>query len=169
MKINYWYKVIIAGCMCGVLNMGCKSMWRQNSHDENLKPETISGDIALGERFEQGEKITDVEFSPVYFTYDSFLIANSEVGKIAKMSSYMKRNTDIRLIIEGNCDERGSREYNMSLGEQRALAVRAYMIRLGIDKLRIQTKSYGEENPADLGHNKEAWNFNRRSEVAFYR
>jgi peptidoglycan-associated lipoprotein len=81
----------------------------------------------------------------------------------------MTRNQDVRLIAEGHCDERGSREYNLSLGEHRALAVRAYLVGLGVDGARIQTRSYGEEQPLDPGHDESAWRLNRRVEFALFR
>jgi peptidoglycan-associated lipoprotein len=73
------------------------------------------------------------------------------------------------VVIEGHCDERGSREYNLALGERRALAVRAYLVGLGIDATRLQTKSYGEEQPVAMGHDESSWSRNRRAEfVLFY-
>ena len=73
------------------------------------------------------------------------------------------------VTVSGHCDERGSREYNMALGENRALAVRAHLIRLGTDAARIQTRSYGEERPLDPGHSEAAWRRNRRGEFLLFR
>jgi len=105
----------------------------------------------------------------VQFAYDSFQITDSEVSKIRAVAEFMKANGAVRLVCEGHCDERGTAEYNMSLGENRALAVRAYLIGLGIDGARIQTKSYGEEKPLEAGHDNASWAKNRRAEFAFYR
>ncbi|MBN1269507.1 MAG: peptidoglycan-associated lipoprotein Pal [Kiritimatiellae bacterium] len=104
------------------------------------------------------------QFMPVYFDYDSSQINTSERSKIETVADHMRSNRGINLIIEGHCDERGSREYNMALGERRALAARAYLIGLGIDGSRIQTKSYGEERPAAMGHEESSWSQNRRGE-----
>jgi peptidoglycan-associated lipoprotein len=81
----------------------------------------------------------------------------------------MKANADVRLVKEGHCDERGSIEYNMSLGEHRALAVRAYMVSHGIDGARIQTRSFGKEKPLDPGHSEPSWRVNRRVEFALFK
>jgi len=132
-----------------------------------VDPEDL--DIALSERFEDGTRIADVEFSSVLFKYDSFQIEESEVWRIEKVADYLRRNSGVRLVVEGHCDERGSREYNMSLGEHRALAVRAYLIGLGVDVSHVQTRSYGEEHPLDSGHDESAWRLNRRGEFALYR
>jgi len=72
------------------------------------------------------------------------------------------------VIVEGHADERGSREYNLALGERRALAVRDYLISLGVNSAAIQTKSYGEEMPENMGHDETAWRANRRAVFAIY-
>ena len=102
------------------------------------------------------------------FDYDSFQIKPGEVAKIEKVAEYMKANTRVVLVAEGHCDERGSREYNMSLGEQRAGAVRAHLVGIGIAPDRIQTKSFGKEKPLNPGHGDAAWRENRRAEFAVY-
>jgi len=109
------------------------------------------------------------QFEPVYFSYDSSQISPAERFKLETVSDYLNQNGDIGIIIEGHCDERGSREYNLALGERRALAARAYLIGLGVDGSRVQTKSYGEENPAAFGHDEESWRSNRRGDfILFY-
>ena len=81
----------------------------------------------------------------------------------------MRKESNVHMVIDGHCDERGSREYNLSLGERRSLAVRAYLIGLGIEGSRIQTRSFGEEQPADAAHTPEAYRLNRRCEFSMYR
>ena len=106
---------------------------------------------------------------PVYFGYDSSVLAPAELAKIQQAADYMAANAGVVLIVEGHCDERGSNEYNLSLGEQRALAVRNYIVSLGIDADRIQSRSFGEERPAVQGTGEAAWRLNRRGEFAFYK
>jgi len=133
---------------------------------------TLIGDenaLPFGDFASELTRITDVRFETVSFAYDSFKIAPSEISKIEKVAAYMKSNRSARLIAEGHCDERGSKEYNVSLGENRALSVRAYLIELGISAAHIQTRSYGEEQPLNPGHNEAAWSLNRRVEFALYR
>jgi peptidoglycan-associated lipoprotein len=107
-------------------------------------------------------------FAPVYFGYDSFMLAPEEVAKIEQVADYLNQNPRAVLIIEGHCDERGSNEYNLSLGEQRALSVRTYLVNLGISADRIQSRSFGEERPAVQGTGEAAWRLNRRGEFALY-
>lgn len=125
--------------------------------------------IPLGERFEDGYLIPGVQFENVLFAYDRYDIEPTEVKKIEAVADFLKRDRSALVLCEGHCDERGSNEYNMTLGEHRALSVRGYLIRLGIDANRIQTRSYGEERPVALGHNESAWRLNRRVEFKLYK
>ena len=85
------------------------------------------------------------------------------------MAQHLKDNADRVVIVEGNCDERGSNEYNLSLGDQRAISIRDYIATLGVAAGRMQTKSYGEEKPAVTGAGESAWSQNRRGEFAIFK
>ena len=101
----------------------------------------------------------------VYFDFDSASIKAAEESKLQEVAGYFKDNPRMEaLIIEGNCDERGTEKYNLSLGERRALAAREYLANLGVDPARIKTVTYGASRPADPGHNEEAWKKNRRDD-----
>jgi peptidoglycan-associated lipoprotein len=100
----------------------------------------------------------------VYFDYDSSAIKSSEQSKIEAVASALKSDTSAKLLIEGNCDERGTEEYNRSLGERRALAAREALANAGVDASRVATRSYGEDRPADPSHTQSAWAKNRRDE-----
>lgn len=115
------------------------------------------------------ERCTDVEFAPVYFGFDASNLASSELDKIDAVSRHLKDNSDRVVIVEGNCDERGSNEYNLELGSLRAISIRDYLVNLGIAAERVQTKSYGEEKPAVMGTGEEVWAQNRRGEFAVYK
>jgi peptidoglycan-associated lipoprotein len=101
----------------------------------------------------------------VYFDFDSSVIKTGEKSKISRVADYLKTNLGKAVRVEGNCDERGTEEYNRSLGERRALAVREELVRLGLDPARVDTKTWGKDNPAnDPGHDESAWKKNRRDE-----
>ncbi len=99
-----------------------------------------------------------------YFDYDRYAVKSGEKGKLEAVAKYFRSNREDKLLIEGHCDERGTEEYNRSLGERRAMALREYLIRLGVGADRIITRSYGEDQSADPGHNEAAWSKNRRGE-----
>ena len=90
------------------------------------------------------------------------------MAKIEAVAQHLTQRPNRVVIVEGNCDERGSNEYNLVLGENRAISIRDYLVQLGIDEKRIQTKSYGEEKPAVTGSNEGAWSKNRRGEFAVF-
>ena len=99
----------------------------------------------------------------VLFDYDSAKLSSSAKILLDGQSRFLRANTDLNFIIEGHCDERGTREYNLALGEQRATAVRDYLVIQGIDPDRIKVISYGKEKPAVVGSNTMAWSKNRRA------
>jgi peptidoglycan-associated lipoprotein len=100
----------------------------------------------------------------VHFAYDSSAIRSADKSKITSVADYLKANPTAAVRVEGNCDERGTEEYNRSLGERRALAGREELVRLGITSDRVDTLSYGEDKPANPGHNESAWKENRRDD-----
>jgi peptidoglycan-associated lipoprotein len=126
------------------------------------------GQNALGPREELGNFYLDREAfkqQTVYFEYDRYNVKPSEISKVQSVASQMKSQpSEMKLLIEGHCDERGTPEYNRALGERRALSVRESLINLGLSGDRIQTISYGEDKPADSGHDTAAWAKNRRAE-----
>ena len=99
----------------------------------------------------------------VYFAYDSFELDEDAKELLQHQAGWLKQYNKTSIIIEGHCDERGTREYNLALGEKRAQAVKNYLNSLGIDSSSLSTISYGKERPAVIGSNDGAWSQNRRS------
>ncbi|MCM8786172.1 MAG: peptidoglycan-associated lipoprotein Pal [Candidatus Omnitrophica bacterium] len=122
-------------------------------------PENIKF-VAPSEINKEIEKI----FKNIYFDYDSYEIRKSEQETLIKIGEYLLNNKEIVVLIEGHCDERGTREYNLVLGEQRALSVRNFLINFGVSPKRLFTVSYGEDKPSVLGSNETSWAKNRRCE-----
>jgi peptidoglycan-associated lipoprotein len=100
----------------------------------------------------------------VYFDYDSATLKPSEKSKVDGVATYLKSNPTAHIRVEGHCDERGTEEYNRSLGERRAGAGREALVGSGIPTDRVSTISYGEDKPAVAGHDESAWTKNRRAE-----
>ena len=99
----------------------------------------------------------------VFFGYDSSDLDSDALELLQDQVAWLKQNSNVSVTIEGHCDERGTREYNLALGEKRAQAVKNYLIGLGINPDRVSTISYGKERPAVVGSNDGAWAQNRRS------
>ncbi len=100
----------------------------------------------------------------VYFDYDKAAVKSSELPKLGAVADHLKSHPDVNLKIAGHADERGTEEYNRALSERRALAVREQLINKGVSADRITTEPYGEDKPADPGHDEAAWAKNRRGE-----
>ena len=101
----------------------------------------------------------------VFFGTDRYDLTAEAQAELQKQATWLKTYPQYRFVIEGHCDERGTREYNLALGERRATAVKNYLVALGIDTNRMQTISYGKERPAVLGSDEAAWAQNRRGVI----
>jgi peptidoglycan-associated lipoprotein len=135
---------------------------------ETPPPKEITSDFPT-EKVETGE-IPAAELNrkgvlkTVYFAFDSYELDDQARQVLQANAQWLKSNPGRSILIEGHCDERGTIEYNLALGERRAGVVRDYLVGLGIDAFRIRIVSYGEEDPVDPGHTEEAWAKNRRAE-----
>ncbi len=103
-------------------------------------------------------------FRSIYFDFDQSDLSAESRSILQANADYLKSNSGVSITIEGNCDERGSAEYNLALGKRRAEAAYKYLADLGIDTSRMTTVSYGKERPAVEGHNELAWAKNRRDD-----
>lgn len=106
------------------------------------------------------------EFSDIHFDFDKYNLRPEDREILKKHAEWLTANKNYSVRIEGNCDERGTVEYNLALGEKRAREAKKYLVELGVDEARISTVSYGKERPLDSGHNEEAWAKNRRDHFA---
>tara|TARA_B100001287_G_scaffold252206_1_gene233975 strand:- start:932 stop:1456 length:525 start_codon:yes stop_codon:yes gene_type:complete len=129
------------------------------SSDEGTISETAGSGIVAGS---QEDLIVNVG-DRVFFGYDSSDLDSDALELLQDQVAWLKQNSNVSITIEGHCDERGTREYNLALGEKRAQSVKNYLIGLGISPDRVSTISYGKERPAVVGSNDGAWAQNRRS------
>jgi len=179
MKLGMMTVVAVCGALAFAAT-GCKYNKAKNGSANGADANAAGSDISHVQDADSGAIVTDrpfgeiykpvegANFAPVYFAFDSTVVPQGEVSKVEEVAKDLQANPTHVVVVEGNCDERGSNEYNLSLGENRAIVVRDYLVKLGIAAERIQTKSYGEEKPAVQGHNDGAWAKNRRDEFALY-
>ena len=173
---NRWMLSLALVCSIAVVMPGCKKWFGGKGGGSGVGGGTdvlnpsgdsigkgaegqIPGHDAFGDK-----QLIAGQFDTVLFAYDSAQVEDAQRAKVEKVAEHLKSSSSAVVTLEGHCDERGSAEYNMSLGDRRALAVRTYLMHLGIDGSRIQTKSFGKEKPKDLGHDEAAWAVNRRVE-----
>jgi peptidoglycan-associated lipoprotein len=110
------------------------------------------------------EEVRNSLASMIHFDLDKSNIRSDDMGMLDQKVAILQANSDLRIRIGGHCDERGSDEYNLALGNRRAQAAKQYLVSHGIDASRIETQSWGEEKPAVDGHDESAWSQNRRDE-----
>lgn len=121
--------------------------------------------VAKRERGIEGEVFESKLLKDIRFDYDKYDIRQVDEEVLRENAAFLKKNPKMKIQIEGHCDERGTAEYNLALGERRANMTKRYLISLGITSDRISTISFGKERPLDPGHNEEAWAKNRRAHI----
>ena len=121
--------------------------------------------VAKKERGIEGEVFESKLLKDIRFDYDKYDIRREDEEILKENAAFLKKNPDMKIQIEGHCDERGTVEYNLALGERRANSTKRYLVSLGITSDRISTISFGKERPLDPGHHEEAWAKNRRAHI----
>jgi peptidoglycan-associated lipoprotein len=108
----------------------------------------------------------DENYTPgtIYFAFDDHNLTADAETELNNFANYLATNPGVQVQVEGHCDERGTIEYNLALGEKRAQSVKNYLSNLGVDSSRVMTISYGEEKPVSEGHDEDSWSRNRRAE-----
>jgi peptidoglycan-associated lipoprotein len=138
--------------------LGCASTSTESAPDENATkaPQAVTAPPA-----------TVPSLQPVYFDTDQWVLRADARGALEVHAEAIRQHPEWGVFtIQGHCDERGTAEYNITLGDRRAKAVKSYLVDLGVSKLRLETMTYGEDRPAVAGHDEKAWRYNRRSEFA---
>lgn len=163
-------RIATATMLIGAIALaGCKTKVPDDVVDPGVSVPDIQGPVgpttptgpALGtqahfERAVNGQNV-------IFFDTDRYNIDSADAAALQTQAQYLSQYPQLTITIEGHCDERGTREYNLALGERRANAAKNYLVSLGIDPNRIRTVSYGKERPVSLGSNESAWAQNRRA------
>jgi peptidoglycan-associated lipoprotein len=188
MKLTKIFNLMMLGASLTILAGGCRKSTLNTTHIKN-PADSVGGGTGLndqdplkGKGGTGGEgangitplsgKVDDWPVDPsdplhaetIHFDYDKSAIRSSEQSHLDNVASYLKSHAGVGLRVEGNCDERGTEEYNRSLGERRAAAAREYLIRAGCDATLITTRSYGLDHPVDTGKSEAAHAKNRRDD-----
>jgi peptidoglycan-associated lipoprotein len=187
MKLTDFTKLLVLGLVLTVASSGCRKRPGQitplpgrtpnNVSEANpappindntgIKAENTGGGFPVPNPDERKNWPRDREIfksDTVHFDFDRSDVKAEDKSKVSAVADYLKANAMDAVEIEGHCDERGTEEYNRSLGERRALALREQLVSLGVDPNKIDTISYGKDRPADPGHDESAWKQNRRGE-----
>jgi len=133
--------------------------------EQPVEVEDLSGDIAdVNRRAQDRGWIRDA-----YFAFDASTLSPEAQDNLAISAAWIKGHPEFNLVVEGHCDERGTEQYNLALGDRRANAARDYLVTLGVESGRVKTVSYGEERPFETGQNESSWAKNRRAHLVLVR
>jgi peptidoglycan-associated lipoprotein len=133
----------------------------QALREKALREKTLQEEEAR--RLKEASDKAHFESEDIYFEFDQYILSDTAKQNLNKKAQWLKNFPGAKAVIEGHCDERGSAEYNLALGQKRADAAMQYLVSLGISADRISTVSFGKEKPIDTGHNEAAWAKNRRA------
>ena len=161
---------LIAGCSTTPLpedSNGAPVESRSGSSATGVAPVTAGGLDASGLPRELTDPKSKLSQRSIYFDLDSYEVKDEYKDLVASHAKYLVANKGFKVLLQGNTDERGSREYNLSLGQKRAEAVKRSLTLLGVSDAQIESVSLGEEKPKDAGHDEAAWSQNRRADVLY--
>ena len=164
--------LILIGCPKKTVVKEEPSLKKEAEATREMKPKEEQGAkelekslVAKKEPGIEGEVLESKLLKDIHFDFDKYNIRREDAEILKENAALLKKNPKITIQIEGHCDERGTVEYNLALGERRANNTKKYLASLGVSAARISTISYGKEKPLDPGHNEEAWARNRRAHI----
>jgi len=177
---SLWFRNALAVTFAGLILAGCSTKGTKEPPPEPL-PQDDSAASTMPSPAPESDisRMIDAEGNPInpntgqslgrvfYFDYDKAVLRPESLALLELHAGFLRNNPDRRVVVEGHCDERGTREYNLALGERRADAVRTFLVSAGVRRSQVDTVSYGEERPADAGHSEAAWAQNRRAELSY--
>ena len=179
MRKNLWIGLVMLFLIPGFLfTVSCAQQEVKDTTEEiAIEPEKVPEETATPATKEEEQPTADMSAEEraiqaarnmflsedIYFEFDKSTLDSMSQDILSRKADWMRDNPDVVVSVEGHCDERGTNEYNLALGERRAESAKSFLVDLGIEAYRISTVSYGEERPVDTGHNEEAWAKNRRA------
>jgi peptidoglycan-associated lipoprotein len=161
-------KSILLTLLFSIAIWGCSKKQTVKQEEPIKQPEVqapVPAAPATPPPAEPAAALPKLDLQAIYFEFDSYALRAEAKEMLNKAGSLLRSYPEISLRLEGHCDQRGTAEYNLALGEKRANAVRNYLMDLGVAKSRLSTVSYGKEKPAALGNDEESWAKNRRVEI----
>ncbi len=170
--VKYWAvigsAIILSACANSNTNTGALDNAATEpvvETQEEVIAEPIAGvevEIVMEDPATQDSLDVAADASLVYFGYDRYDLSSAARARLQAQAAWLQAHGDVKVTVEGHCDERGTREYNLALGDRRANSVKNYLVALGVDPIRIHTVSYGKERPAVTGTGETSWAQNRR-------
>ena len=156
MILSKFYRNIFLVLLLSLVLSACATQQKTAKIDSQLQGDVYTGTDTV-------KYLADGVKDRVFFATNESVLTTASRDTLRKQAAWLRKNSDVTVVLEGHCDERGTREYNLALGEKRAQAVKSYLNGLGVGISSLSTISYGKERPAVIGSNDGAWSQNRRS------
>jgi peptidoglycan-associated lipoprotein len=159
--------LLAAAALISFMVVGCAKKPKVEPLTKQTTKETIPPVTPSDQSTDQGTKVesgSSSKFKTIYFDFDRYNLRDDAKADLKKNIDVMQQDQNLKITIEGHCDERGTVEYNLALGERRAKSARDYMASMGVKANRVSTISYGKERPIAFGHDEDAWAKNRRDD-----
>ena len=156
MNLSKFYKNTFLVLFLGLVLSACATQKKTTTIDSQIQGDVYTGTDTV-------EYLADGVPDRVFFATNESVLTTASRETLRKQAAWLRKNSDVTVVLEGHADERGTREYNLALGERRANAAKDYLMTYGISSNRISVISYGKERPVDSGSNPLAWSKNRRS------
>lgn len=158
------WKILAAAAAVSALLSGCSTV----SLDESAKTGTLAGETAAGTSVNPFTDASNpLSQRSIYFGFDSYDVSPEYAAVVEAHAKWLADHPAVKVVIQGNTDERGGREYNLALGQKRSEAVRQRMQLLGVSPDAVEAVSFGKEKPAAEGHDESAWSQNRRADIVY--
>ncbi len=156
MILSKFYRNIFLVLLLSLVLSACATQQKTAKIDSQLQGDVYTGTDTV-------KYLADGVPDRVFFATNESVLTTASRDTLRKQAAWLRKNSDVTVVLEGHCDERGTREYNLALGERRANAAKDYLMTYGIASNRISVISYGKERPVDSGSSPLAWSKNRRS------
>ncbi len=161
-----WMTLLFVAALMTIMVVGCAKKPKVEAPTKPITTETKPPEKPSDQPTDQGkvEPGSSSKFKTIYFDFDRYNLRDDAKADLKKNIDVMQQDENLKMTIEGHCDERGTVEYNLALGERRAKSARDYMVNMGVKANRVSTISYGKERPIAFGHDEDAWAKNRRDD-----
>ena len=156
MILSKFYRNIFLVLLLSLVLSACATQQKTAKIDSQLQGDVYTGTDTV-------KYLADGVKDRVFFATNESVLTTASRDTLRKQAAWLRKNSDVTVVLEGHCDERGTREYNLALGERRANAAKDYLMTYGVASNRVSVISYGKERPVDSGSNPLAWSKNRRS------
>jgi peptidoglycan-associated lipoprotein len=161
------WKILAAAAAAAALLSGCSSVDLNKDANNGAATDTTAQGQTAGTTNPFTDPSNKLSQRSVYFAFDSYQVESEYLPAVEAHAKWLAAHPDVKIVIQGNTDERGGSEYNLALGQKRSDAVKQRMQLLGVPANRIETVSFGKEKPVATGHDEEAWAQNRRADIVY--